>query len=238
MTAAWLLPIVATIVAAGTGGIVANVLPNPTHAIWTITISYILWGCGIPLAMCVLVMYLQRLSVHKIPAREVIVSVFLPLGPLGQGSFAIMQLGTDALALFDRTGYLPAAPMAGQMFYAAGILIAFIMWGFGLVWLFFAVASVTRQPFPFNLGWWGFTFPLGVFAVATNQFGKELPSTFFNVLGTIFSLIVVLLWIVVAVGTVRASWTGEIFNAPCIAEWEAKRHHASSTHQTEASLCS
>ena len=37
MTAAWLLPIVATIVAAGSGGVVANVLPNPHHALWTIT---------------------------------------------------------------------------------------------------------------------------------------------------------------------------------------------------------
>ena len=87
MTAAWLLPIVATIVAAASGNIVAEVLPNPNHALWTVIVSYVLWGTGVPLAMFVLVIYFQRLTVHKPPPREVIVSVFLPLGPLGQGGF-------------------------------------------------------------------------------------------------------------------------------------------------------
>ena len=67
------------------------------------------------------------------------------------------------------------------------------MWEFGIVWLFFAIASLSRTRFPFNLGWWGFTFPLGVYATATVQISKELPSLFFKVLGTIFSLAVVLL---------------------------------------------
>lgn len=87
MTAAWLLPIVSTVVAAASGGIVADVLPNPQHALWTLTISYILWGTGVPLAMFTLVLYFQRLTVHNLPPREVIVSVFLPLGPLGQGMY-------------------------------------------------------------------------------------------------------------------------------------------------------
>lgn len=39
MTAAWLLPIVSTIVAAASGGIVAEVLPNPEHRLWTILTS-------------------------------------------------------------------------------------------------------------------------------------------------------------------------------------------------------
>ena len=61
MTAAWLLPIVSTIVAAASGGIVANVLPNPQYALWTLTVSYILWGTGVPLAIFTLVLYFQRL---------------------------------------------------------------------------------------------------------------------------------------------------------------------------------
>jgi tellurite resistance protein TehA-like permease len=86
-TAAWLLPIVATIVAAASGGIVAGVLENERHVALTVVVSYILWGMGVPLAMLVLVVYFQRLAFYKLPPREVIVSVFLPLGPLGQGSF-------------------------------------------------------------------------------------------------------------------------------------------------------
>lgn len=86
MTATWLLPIVAPIVAAASGGIVAEVPPNPQHALWTVVISFILWGTRVPLAMAVLVIYFQRLTVHRLPPREVIVSVFLPRHSLS-GSF-------------------------------------------------------------------------------------------------------------------------------------------------------
>lgn len=186
MTAAWLLPIVAPIVAAATGGIVAEVLPNPQHALWTVLVSYILWGAGTPLAIFILVIYFHRLTVHQLPSQEVIVSVFLPLGPLGQGGFALMQLGKVALQVFTATETLQTASgNAGDILYVVGWLIALIMWGFGLVWLFFALASISRSKFPFNMGWWGFTFPLGVFTVSTTTIGKELPSTFFTVLGTV-----------------------------------------------------
>lgn len=223
MTAAWLLPIVATIVAAATGAIVANVLPDDQHAIWTVTIGYILWGCGVPLAMFVMVIYFHRLTLHHLPPREVIVSVFLPLGPLGQGAFGIMQLGKDSLKLFERNNYIPAAPAAGQILYTGGLMLALIMWGFGLVWLFFALASISRTWFPFNLGWWGFTFPLGVYSVATTTLALELPSLFFRGLGTALSLIVVLLWVVVSLGTFKHTLTGKLLYAPCIENWEASR---------------
>lgn len=223
MTAVWLLPIVATIVSSGTGAIVGNVLPDDQQAIWTVTTSYILWGCGVPLAMFTMVIYFQRLTIHHLPPREVIVSVFLPLGPLGQGAFAIMQLGQDSLKLFERNNYMPAAPAAGQVLYTAGLMLALIMWGFRIVWLFFALASISRSRFPFNLGWWGFTFPLGVYTIATTTLAKELPSLFFKVLGTILSAIVILLWIVVSLGTIRYTLLKRVPQAPCIEKWEADK---------------
>ena len=87
ITAVQLLPIAATIVAAGAGAEVAEVLPDEHQARGTLMVSYILWGMGTPLAMMILVIYYQRLAVHKLPPREMIVSCFLPLGPLGFGGF-------------------------------------------------------------------------------------------------------------------------------------------------------
>lgn len=218
MTAAWLLPIASTVVASATGGIVAAVLSNPQHALWTLILSYALWGMGMSLAMVVLVMYFHRLTVHKLPPRELIVSVFLPLGPVGQGGFAIQQLGKVARDIFPTTGSL--IPGAGDTLYTMGFIVALILWGYGLVWLFFALASISRSRFPFNMGWWGFTFPLGVFAASTTQMAKEFPSAFFKVLGSIFSVIVVLLWLVVSARTIKGVITRTIFFAPCAAEYE------------------
>lgn len=218
MTAAWLLPIVAPIVAAASGSVVASALPNPQHALWTVITSYVLWGTGVPLALVVLVVYFHRLTIHKLPPQEFIVSVFLPLGPMGQGSYGMMELGKVAMKVFPLTKTLH--PLAGDILYVVGFGVAIIMWGFGLVWLFFAVASISRSKFPFNMGWWGFTFPLGVFAMSTLTLGEELPSGFFKVLGTVFAICVVLLWLVVGAGTVNKILYGDLFEAPCLREME------------------
>lgn len=150
MTAAWLLPVVPTIVVSATGGLMAGVLLDQRHALWTLIISYVLWGMGISLALFTLVMYFQRLTLHRLPAREVIVSVFLPLGPLGQGGFAVLQMGKVALKILPETAAI--STNAGEILYVLGFMVALIMWGFGLVWLFFALASISRSKFPFNMG--------------------------------------------------------------------------------------
>ncbi|RAL04311.1 TDT family transporter [Aspergillus ibericus CBS 121593] len=225
MTAVWLLPIVSCIVAASSGAIVADVLPNPQHALWTVLVSYILWGIGLPLALMVMVIYLQRLTLHKLPPKAVIVSVFLPLGPLGQGGFGAMKLGQAAQEIFPQTQTLEAS--SGPAFYTMGFMVALILWSFGLVWLFFALASIARsKSFPFNIGWWGFTFPLGVYATSTCQIGRELPSEFFRVFGTILSFCVVALWIVVSIGTLRGVLSGRLFFAPCLADLKGRENES------------
>ena len=67
----------------------------------------------------------------------------------------------------------------------------------------------------------------GVYTVCTTQLAEELPSAFFRVLGTAFSVTVTLLWIVVASGTLWKAFTGEMFFAPCLkdlAEEDMKPH--------------
>ena len=88
MTALYLIPIVAVVLAAGSGGVVASALPNPEHKLYTLIISYILWGIGSPLSWIILALYFLRLMVHKPMKREVIVTLLLPIGPLGLEGFA------------------------------------------------------------------------------------------------------------------------------------------------------
>lgn len=222
ITAAQLLPIAATIVAAGTGAEVAQVLPDPHYQLGTIIASCAMWGMATPMALSVLVMYYQRLALHKMPPREVIVSAFLPLGPLGMGGFTILNLGKIATIVFPKTGSID--PLAGRIAYVLGFFVALIMWGWGLLWFAFALASIYKsRPFPFNMGWWGFTFPLGVYALSTILIGKELPSRFFRVLGTAFGVAVIVLWFVIAAGTARGAWHGHLFHAPCLANLKKQR---------------
>ncbi|KAG5983369.1 hypothetical protein E4U55_000107 [Claviceps digitariae] len=188
-TAALLLPIVPAVVAAATGGVVAEALPDHERAFTTLVVSYILWGLGECLSACVLALYFHRLTVHSLPPKEVLVSVFLPIGPLGQGGFGIQQLGKVAVKLLPQTHVFKAAGVdvtrGAEALYMIGIFLGMILWGFALVWLCFALISLaTIRDFPFNMSWWGFTFPLGVWANCTSMLAINLDSTFFSVAAT------------------------------------------------------
>ncbi|KAF4455257.1 hypothetical protein F53441_2407 [Fusarium austroafricanum] len=218
----WLLPVISDIVASSSGAIVANVLPNDQHAIWTVITSYVLWGTSVPMAIVILAMYYNRLMIHDILPDQAAVASFIAIGPLGMGAASIQLLGQVALKVFARNEFIPMAPIAGQFFYLTGILTALVLWGFAVVWLFFAIATIVRRKLTFNLTWWAFTFPLGVFSVATTTLAQELPSKFFKVLGTIFSIVETLLWIMVACGTIKASFDGRLFQPPPLEPWEKK----------------
>ncbi|KAK4081862.1 hypothetical protein Purlil1_11549 [Purpureocillium lilacinum] len=228
-TAALLLPIVPTVVAAATGGIVAEALPDSAHALTTLIASYVLWGIGQTLSGCVLALYFHRLTIHSLPPREVIVSVFLPIGPLGQGGFGIQQLGKVALRVLPETTVFRAAGVvvdvarAAEVLYVLGVFLGLIMWGFALVWACFALISIaTIHSFPFNMGWWGFTFPLGVWATCTSMLAANLDSDFFKVSTMILSLAVVALWFMVSIRTMHLVVTGEMFFAPCLQDIREK----------------
>jgi hypothetical protein len=91
MAGTWLLPIVAPVVSAASGSVVASVLP-PAHARFTLIVAYILWGTAVPTSLLVFGILWARLAIHKIPPGSLSVSAFLPVGPCGLGGFSIMNL--------------------------------------------------------------------------------------------------------------------------------------------------
>ncbi|KAF9741482.1 hypothetical protein PMIN06_010573 [Paraphaeosphaeria minitans] len=237
ITAVQLLPIAATIVASGTGAEVSKVLPDPRNALGTLIASYIMWGLSVPFAVSILVIYYQRLALHKLPPREIVVSSFLPMGPLGMGGYTIMYLGSVSRTVFPQVEFFHNLTIAGDIFYINGIFVALIMWAFGLLWFCFALASCHKlRPFPFSMGWWGFTFPIGVFSICTIEFGVQMPSLFFRVLGTIFSVAVIILWCIVMTGTVRGAIDGRLFCAPCLANLPKKEEDITEPDESEREL--
>ena len=75
---------------------------------------------------------------------------------------SIIVLGKLSRSLFPVTHTLPKFAGAGDVFYAVGFLVGLILWGFSIVWFFVAVVMIaTSGGFPFNMGWWGFIFPVG-----------------------------------------------------------------------------
>ncbi len=218
MTAVWLLPVVPCVVASASGGLVATILA-PQAAIGVILVSYMLWGVGMGLALVVLTLYFHRLAVHNLPTAEVIVSAFLPLGPLGQGAYAIMQLGKVGKQVFPAVQFA-GEQIAGTDVFVMSVVIGCVMEGFGFWWLVHGISCVTirflSNGLTFNMGFWGFIFPLGVFTSATIALAEAIPSVLLSWVAVVFVVLLVLVWCAVVYGTVRNAINGMLFVAPCL----------------------
>ncbi|PVU92629.1 hypothetical protein BB561_003718 [Smittium simulii] len=197
MFATWLLPLVPAVVTAASGALVASIQP-PSTAKLVIILSYIIWGIGVPLSCCVITIYFARLAFNSLPPPEIIISSILPLGPMGQGAFGIINLGNIAHNL-SKNSSNEAYRIFGESAFGAGILIGLIMWGFAVFWISTAAVYIAmtfkKTPFKFNLGWWGLTFPIGVFISATDSLAKYLQSSAFRVIGTALTLFLTLFWL-------------------------------------------
>ncbi|WIA33879.1 hypothetical protein OEZ86_006979 [Tetradesmus obliquus] len=158
---------------------------------------------GLALSHHVLGMYYQRLICHKLPPREVIVSSFIPVGAVGMGGWALLNLAAAA-DTHVRAYHLTLSPSAEDA----------ACW-----WLVLAVSSVgqtLRQGIPFTLGWWGAVFPIRTFAGTTLALGHTFHSFAFTVAGAAFSCCQVAVWLFVDSRTLYQGWAGDLFHPPCL----------------------
>ncbi|KAE8367478.1 voltage-dependent anion channel [Aspergillus caelatus] len=221
INAVHLMPVASPLAAAITGGLIASVLENSRHAQWTIIACIALWWVGIMMSSVILTIYYLRLILRNLPAREAIPSVFLPTSPLSLGSIAAIELGSAALKVFPITGLLHE--ISGPVIYILGVMVGVILWTAGLLWLIYAIGIILHvKRVPFTMGWWGFTFPLGSWSLATIILGREFSTTFLMILSTISSACCFLLWVIVMLGTIRAFAHGRIQYNSCVSQWEER----------------
>ncbi|EJN35660.1 TDT family transporter [Pseudomonas sp. GM80] len=216
MTAVWLLPVVAAEVAAASGGLLAPHLTDAHSQLVVLTTSYVLWAFSLPVAFSILTILLLRMALHKLPHENMAASSWLALGPIGTGALGMLLLGGDAPAIFAANGL----PGVGEIAAGLGLVAGITLWGFGLWWMLMALLITVRylrDGIPFNLGWWGFTFPLGVYSLATLKLANVLNLTFFSVFGTVLVTLLAVMWLIVGKRTVQGAWRGELFVSPCIA---------------------
>lgn len=214
MTAVWLLPIVACEVAAASGGLLLGHLEAGPHALGILLGSYVLWGISVLPAFAVLTVLMLRLALHQLPPQDMAVSSWLALGPIGTGALALLLLGAQAPHLLAALNL----QALGELFQHAGIMAALILLGFGAWWLGIAVLTTLfhMKNMPFNLGWWGLTFPLGVFTLAVLNLGQQMQINMFCHIAYGLAVILLGLWSMVAYQTVKGCYGGQLFFSPCL----------------------
>ena len=215
MTAVWLLPIVACEVAATSGGLLLGHIEATQHAVAILFGSYMLWGISVLPAFAILTILMLRLALHQLPSKELAISSWLALGPIGTGALALLVLGEQAPYVLQVIDMESLGIFAQQ----GGLIASLILIGFGLWWLGIAVLTTLKhaqQDLPFNLGWWGLTFPLGVFTLAILNLAHQTNLHFIYIFGYGFAMILILLWMLVASKTFKGFYAGHLFFSPCL----------------------
>ncbi|MEG8058735.1 TDT family transporter [Sphingomonas sp. 22L2VL55-3] len=201
MTAVWLLPVVAAEVAGASGGLLAPHLADAHHQFVVLATSFVLWAYSVPVAFGILAILILRMALHKLPHESMAASSWLALGPIGTGALGMLVLGSDAPAILAANGL----GQIGAVAQGIGTIAGLLLWGFGLWWLALATLITIRYwraGIPFNLGWWGYTFPLGVYTVATFKLGTTLQLGFFGIVGTVLTIALAAMWLLVGAKTV------------------------------------
>jgi C4-dicarboxylate transporter/malic acid transport protein len=214
LTAVWLLPIVAAEVAAASAALLAPHLA-PAEAYAVLLLGYVLWAYSVPLAMGILTLLVLRLALHKLPERDMGVSAWLALGPIGTGALGLILLGGDAPGIFAANGL----GSVGDTAFGLGVIGGVVLWGYGIWWLALAVlktARYLRDGLPFNLGWWGFTFPLAVYTLATLALARTTHFALFTIVGGALVVCLTGFWAIVAARTIHGARYGYLFDAPCL----------------------
>ncbi|GAC1539499.1 MAG: TDT family transporter [Candidatus Velthaea sp.] len=199
----WLLPIVPPIVASVPAAILSPTWPAALRGDM-LGIAYGLLGIGVILAAIIIVLFYGRLVYHKVPAAPLVPTMWIVVGPLGQSVAGINALGAASHNVW---------PQFGNGLALAGVIYGVLVWGFAMYWLALAIAvtlRAVRTHLPFSLGWWAFTFPVGVLTAGTDALYTATHATLFAGSSLLLLALLAGMWSLVAVRTLRTAFATTI----------------------------
>jgi C4-dicarboxylate transporter/malic acid transport protein len=208
----WLMPVVPPMVSAASGALLLTHMAPGTGRATMLYGCYAMFGLSLVAALIIITMIWSRLALYGTSGTARVPTLWIVLGPLGQGITAAGLLGaTAALAVPHE--------LASDMD-AFAVLFGVPVWGFAVLWIVLATGLTVRtlrRGMPFALTWWSLTFPVGTFVTGTTQLANHTGLPAFRVAAAVAYLALLGTWGLVAVQTTRGSVGGSLFTPPAAA---------------------
>ncbi|MCV7281586.1 TDT family transporter [Mycolicibacterium flavescens] len=205
----WLMPVVPPMVSAASGALLIPHMAPGTGRATMLYGCYAMFGLSLIAALIIITMIWSRLALYGTSGTARVPTLWIVLGPLGQGITAAGLLGAQAALA------VPAELAAAMNVFA--VLFGVPVWGFAVLWIVLATqltVRTMRRGMPFALTWWSLTFPVGTFVTGTTQLAKHTGLPAFAVAAAIAYVGLLGTWALVAVRTARHSVGGALFVAP------------------------
>lgn len=203
-----------------------------------IIVSYLEIGAGLAAAVSIDGVVFSQHYNRRTPTQETVCQDMILCGPFGQGSFALQSLGIVVMKSFgeyNRGTFLTAA--AGTPIAYVSMFAGLLSWGYGTFWWCFAIISIFQtllgqqggwRAVRYNMSAWSLVFPWvisssaltrfvcvrllinfqGVYTNGAVQLGKIMDSPAFKVWSTALLLILLVLWFMNQIFTVKGIITG------------------------------
>ncbi|CAE6444889.1 unnamed protein product [Rhizoctonia solani] len=189
-----------------------RVIPaSDPRALGILLMGYFFQGIGFFMTFFYLAIYVLRIMTTGFMSGPQANGAFVAGGPPGFTALALINLGASARDIFPV--YNLVSSFAGEIFYAAGVISAILL--FGLAVFFFVLGAL---PYWFKLhkhlheilGCWALTFPNVGWINALMALGKIFNIPGFNECHLTMTVLMCATWLVLASFTIVAFWKGEI----------------------------
>ena len=191
----WLIPPVMNLLVPL--ALVPVILRFPEQAPALLVVGFAFFGIGTVLFLAMFGLLVTRLALRPRQLPQLAPSLWIPLAPAGVLGFALLRL----LQAGEATG------VEGFTSDTAGVVVASMGIGLGLWWALFAGLETVRLRrdggVPFHPGSWGFVFPIAAMTLSITAVGEALDATAILLLGAVAAVILIAVWALVAVRTVR-----------------------------------
>lgn len=208
----WLMPVVPPMVSAAGGALLIPHMAPGTGRETMLYGCYAMFGLSLVAALIIISMIWSRLAHYGTSGTARVPTLWIVLGPLGQGITAAGLLGTQAALA------VPPELATGMAIFS--VLFGVPVWGFAVLWIALATALTVRtmrRGMPFALTWWSLTFPVGTFVTGTTQLAVHTGLPAFHVAAGVAYACLLCTWGLVTVRTLRGSVGGSLFQPPASA---------------------
>lgn len=157
-------------------------------------------------------LYTQRLMTGELPSPSTRPGMYVSVGPAGYTAAGLISLATQAPTVVPTAQFTPGSFPDGYIIKDVGILsglfiILFSFWFFCISTI--AVVTGLRR-MSFTLNWWAFIFPNAGLTLAAIQTAKALDSDGIRGVCSALTVMLVVMWLLVAVLCIKAVWKGEM----------------------------
>ncbi len=168
-------------------------------------------GFGWCISLIAIVAFVRNILDNGFPPAQLRPGLFIPVGSCAYTIVALIGLA-NAVPVDMQTGYFARHPAAPEILRVLALFTGIFLYVFAF-WLF-AVAFLGNVgvvgKMPFSLTWWAFIFPNVGLTLSTTVLGRELESEGILWLGSVMTVLLVVIWLVTVVGCVRAVWKRQI----------------------------